>query len=89
MLGEYDRRMVSESTPQVSMLSAMLQPEGTARPHRSTTVSTQRTRILSPGEIAKTPAGRALHLNGTHAELIALTPAHQVEPWRALSTHSA
>jgi hypothetical protein len=38
--------------------------------------STQRTRVLSPGEIANIPAGHALHLDGVRWELVTLTPIH-------------
>ena len=89
MLGEYDRRVVSESTPQTSILSGLISPSTAPRPHRSTTTSTQRTRVLSPGEVARIPDGRALHLDGVYWELITLTPAHQVEPWRTLTTPAA
>ena len=53
-------------------------------PQRSTTVSTQRTRVLSAGEVANVPAGRGLHLDGLAWELLTLTPAHQTEPWKTL-----
>ena len=56
-----------------------------AVPRRTTTYSTQRTRVLSPGEIANIPAGRALHLDGVRWELLTLTPAHASEPWRTLT----
>jgi type IV secretion system protein VirD4 len=75
-VGEYDRRMVSR----------------TRRRHRDslfrsidTTVSTQRQRVLSAGEIANLPAGRALALNGVAWELIELAPAYRVEPWQTLT----
>ena len=87
-LGEYDRRVISHTTPQVSFLDA-LSTRGHQRPHRSTTASTQRTRRLSPGDIARIPAGNALHLDGLAWELVALTPAHAVEPWRTLTTPEA
>ena len=48
-------------------------------------MSTQRTRVLSPGEIAGIPAGRGLHLDGTDGELVTLTAAHRDEPWLALT----
>ena len=53
-------------------------------PTRTRTVSTQRTRVLSPGEIAGIPAGRALHLDGTEWELLTQTPAHKTEPWKTI-----
>jgi type IV secretion system protein VirD4 len=85
-LGEYDRRVVSHTTPQVSFMSNLLSGSSHPRPHNSTTASTQRTRRLSPGEIAGIPAGKALHLDGLAWELVTLTPAHVVEPWRTLTT---
>jgi hypothetical protein len=56
---------------------------------RSRTVSTQRTRVLSPGEIANIPAGHALHFDGTRWQLLTLTPAHRSEPWKTLTTAPA
>jgi type IV secretion system protein VirD4 len=88
-LGEYDRRVVSHTTPQVSFMSNLLSGSKHPRPHNSTTASTQRTRRLSPGEIAGIPAGNALHLDGLAWELVALTPAHIVEPWRTLTAPAA
>ena len=88
MLGEYDRRVVSHSNPSGGALAAMLNPQG-AMAQRTTTTSTQRTRVLSPGELANIPAGRALHLDGVRWDLIALTPAHATEPWRTLTTPTA
>ena len=84
-LGEYDRRVISHTTPQVSFFDTLLDP-GHQRPHRSSTTSTQRTRRVSPGDIAQIPTGNALHLDGLSWELVALTPAHLVEPWRTLTT---
>jgi type IV secretion system protein VirD4 len=77
MLGEYDRQVISR-TSDANLFSD---------PGKKTrTVSTQRTRVLSPGEIAGIPAGRTLHLDGTRWELLALTAAHRDEPWRTLTT---
>jgi hypothetical protein len=45
--------------------------------------------VLSPGELANIPAGRALHLDGVRWELLTLTPAHATEPWRTLTTLGA
>ena len=85
MLGEYDRQVISHTNPSGGAIAAMLNPQSNI-PQRSTTTSTQRTRVLSPGELANIPAGRALHLDGIRWELIALTPAHVTEPWRTLTT---
>jgi len=64
MLGEYDREVVSRTNPAGGTLAAFLAPKG-ARPQPSTTTSTQRTRVLSAGELANIPSGRALHLDGS------------------------
>ena len=72
-LGEYDRRVVSETRGRGRDLLV---------PERSHTVSTQRQRVLSAGEIANVPAGHALHLDGVRWELLALTPAYRCEPWQ-------
>ncbi|HTX11966.1 MAG TPA: type IV secretory system conjugative DNA transfer family protein [Solirubrobacteraceae bacterium] len=83
-LGEYDREVVAHTRPQVGLFS----PGGDNIPHRTRTVSTQRTRVLSPGEIANIPAGRALHIDGVKWELLTLTPAYSTEPWRTLTTNA-
>ena len=75
-LGEYDRRVVSHTRGRGRDLPL---------PERSHTVSTQRQRVLSPGEIANVPAGHALHLDGVRWELLALTPAYRCEPWQTLT----
>jgi type IV secretion system protein VirD4 len=88
MLGEYDRQTVAHTRPRGGFISALAGAQrGGAQ--RSTTVSTHRTRVLSPGEIAGIPAGRALHLDGVRWELVTVTPAHVVEPWRTLTTPAA
>lgn len=86
-LGEYDRQVVSRTRPQPGVLDML--PGGRPIPPKSTTYSTQRTRVLSPGELANIPAGRALHLDGVRWELLTLTPAHATEPWRTLTTAGA
>ena len=73
-LGEYDRHVASHTRPQTGFLDLL--STGPA-PSRSTTYSTQRQRVLSPGEVANIPAGKALHLNGVKWELLTLTQAHQ------------
>jgi type IV secretory pathway TraG/TraD family ATPase VirD4 len=67
-LGEYDRTVVTETRAQI--------PNHWFGSQRSHSHSTQRTRVLSPGEIANIPAGHALHLDGVHWELVTLTPVH-------------
>jgi type IV secretory pathway TraG/TraD family ATPase VirD4 len=81
MLGEYDRKVVATTRSTISGQSP-------GHSHGRTT-STQRTRVLSPGEIANIPHGRALHLDGVRWELLTLTPAHTAEPWRTLTAASA
>jgi type IV secretion system protein VirD4 len=81
-LGEYDRQVVSSTRnhPQGLLLS-----NSGHDPRRSTTISTQRTRVLSPGEVANIPAGQGLHLEGVHWQLLTLTPAPWVQPWATLT----
>ena len=63
-LGEYDRRVVTETRAEI--------PGRWTRQH-SYSHSTQRTRVLSAGEIANIPAGHALHLDGVRWGLVTLT----------------
>jgi type IV secretion system protein VirD4 len=86
-LGEYDRQMVS--TSRGSSITGFLGPQQPATPPRTRTVSTQRTRVLPPGEIANIPAGHALHLDGLRWQLLTITPAHSAEPWKTLSAPPA
>ncbi|MBV9465592.1 MAG: TraM recognition domain-containing protein [Solirubrobacterales bacterium] len=84
-LGEYDRRIVSTTTTRPRGL--VIPPStGQASQHaqRSRTISTQRQRILSPGEIGNIPRGRGLHLDGVAWQLVTLTPAHATQPWCTL-----
>jgi type IV secretion system protein VirD4 len=87
-LGEYNRQMLSTTRGAgasfAGALAGMVAGPGGSAPQRSTTVSAQRTRILSPGEIANIPAGRALHLDGLRWQLLTVTPAHSAEPWKTL-----
>jgi type IV secretory pathway TraG/TraD family ATPase VirD4 len=66
-LGEYDRQVVSSTSTRM--------PRSWQTQHGET-VSTQRTRVLSPGDIANIPTGHALHLDGVRWELLTLTPSH-------------
>ncbi len=77
-LGEYDRRVVS-STHGKSESDKWLDPH-----HHSESVSyqTQRQRVLSPGEIARLPAGQGLLLRGAEWGLVGLTRWFEPEPWR-------
>jgi type IV secretory pathway TraG/TraD family ATPase VirD4 len=80
-LGEYDRQVTSTTrTP--------LSGAGFAR-QTSTTTTTQRERVLSPGDVAGVPAGHALHLDGVAWQLVRLTPAHTDEPWRTITAASS
>jgi type IV secretory pathway TraG/TraD family ATPase VirD4 len=79
MLGEYDRQVMSRS----SGFGGVLLGDASKN---TRTVSTQRTRVLSPGEVAQIPAGNGLHLDGTAWELLTLTPAHAINPWRSLTS---
>lgn len=88
MLGEYDRQVISRTRPQVGFMDAIIGTKGPS-PRGSTTYSPQRTRVLSPGEVANIPTGRALDLDGVRWELVTLTPAHTREPWRTLTGLSA
>jgi type IV secretory pathway TraG/TraD family ATPase VirD4 len=81
MLGEYDRKVVATTR-------STIRGQTPGHSHGRTT-STQRTRVLSPGEIANIPHGRALHLDGVSWDLLTLTPAHTAEPWRTLTATPA
>jgi type IV secretion system protein VirD4 len=86
MLGEYDRQMVSTTTARGGgFLSTTIDPSRASHQRPSRTVSTQRQRVLSPGEIAGIPAGNALHLDGVAWELLTLTPAFGSEPWKTIT----
>ncbi len=82
-LGEYDRQMISHT--QTRSTGSILAPNNQSGNQRGTTTSTQRTRVLSAGEIANIPRGNALHLDGLAWELLTLTPAHATQPWQALT----
>jgi type IV secretion system protein VirD4 len=75
-LGEYDRQLIASSKVNVP---------GRWFAQWGHTYSTQRTRVLSPGEIAKLPAGRLLHLDGVRWELLGLdTPQAEAQRRAAL-----
>ncbi len=79
-LGEYDRETVGQS------IGSSEPQEWLSTPTHSDTVSygTQRQRVLTPGEIAKLPAGHALLLSNAKWALLGLTPWHTTEPWKAI-----
>lgn len=83
MLGEYDREVIARTEPRGMLLGG---PAGTTR---TRTLSTQRTRVLSEGEIAGIPAGKGLYLDGTSWELLTITAAHRDDPWRQLTATPA
>jgi type IV secretion system protein VirD4 len=87
VLGEYDRRVISEtrgySRPDI------LSPEpGSGSRSHSTSYATVRQRVLTPGDIARLPPGRGLLLRGARWQLIELAPWHSTEPWRTLAVQS-
>lgn len=83
-LGEYDRQLVTHtlgrSLPETGFFetSHLTDTESVA-------YHTTRQRTLSPGEIARLPAGRALHLRGTRWGLIRSTPWHRTLPWKPIA----
>jgi len=79
-LGEYDREIVGQS------IGKSEAQEWLATPTHSDTVSygTQRQRVLTPGEIAKLPAGHGLLLTNAKWALLGLTPWHTSEPWKRI-----
>jgi len=82
-LGEYDRQMVSETRGRSHTSEAGLifdSYKGYTDTH-STTYSTQRQRVLTPGEIARLPPGHALHLLGTRWQWLRTTPWYRQGPW--------
>jgi len=70
--GEYDRSLVSFSRGEGFNSSD------------STSYSTQRQRVLTPGEIANLPPGFALYVQGVRWWLVGLTPYYAVNPWPAV-----
>jgi type IV secretory pathway TraG/TraD family ATPase VirD4 len=75
-LGEYDREVVATTRePGFGSWFSTI----------SRTTTTQRTRVLSPGEIANIPAGHALYLDGVQWQLLTMTLAHETEPWKSLT----
>jgi type IV secretion system protein VirD4 len=86
-LGEYDRQLVSHTLGR-SETKEFLEPRRPTETE-SVTYHTQRQRTLSPGEIARLPPGRALHLQGTRWGLIRTTPWHRTEPWVSVARADA
>jgi type IV secretory pathway TraG/TraD family ATPase VirD4 len=79
-LGEYDRRIVSSSVGQ-SESDEWLSSLGK---NESVNYSTQRQRVLAPGDIAQPPANHALLLEGASWGLVRLTPWYDSEPWASI-----
>ena len=80
-LGEYDRQVVS-STLGTSESDEWFSPHNY---NESVSYQTQRQRVLSPGEVAKLPAGQGLLLRGAEWGLIGLTRWFEGEPWRSVA----
>jgi type IV secretory pathway TraG/TraD family ATPase VirD4 len=93
-LGEYDRQLVthtlgrSETREPIESLDDLLKRR---RPTETESVAyhTHRQRTLSPGEIARLPPGRALHLVGTRWGLVRSTPWHRTQPWMRIAQADA
>lgn len=86
-LGEYDRQTVSRTVGYNR--PDLLETRGGVGSHsRSVSYSTQRQRVLSPGDIASLPEGRGLLLQGVRWQLVRLAPWHSCEPWRTLARSS-
>lgn len=87
-LGEYDRPVTSTThnpaSGQGSVASMLIGSGGVSR-----TTTTQRQRILSPGEIANIPTGHTLHLDGLRWELMHQVNAHRDQPWQTLTSQSS
>jgi type IV secretion system protein VirD4 len=82
-LAEYDREVIA--TNRRRGRGSAQDVLGGFLPEITKTISTQRQRVLSPGEVANIPSGQALYLDGLSWELIGLTPAYRDEPWRTLT----
>jgi type IV secretory pathway TraG/TraD family ATPase VirD4 len=79
-LGEYDREVISTTRNPGGRGSVIPFAGGVSH-----TTSTQRQRVLSPGEIANLPTGHGLHLDGLAWELLTLVNAHRDQPWTTLT----
>jgi type IV secretion system protein VirD4 len=83
-LGEYDRQLVTHT-----LGGSETEPEFFDAPKPTQTESvayhTNRQRVLSPGEIARLPPGRALHLQGTRWGLIRSTLWYRTLPWKRIA----
>jgi type IV secretory pathway TraG/TraD family ATPase VirD4 len=84
-LGEYDRQLVTHTLGRSETETEFFE---IPRPTETESVAyhTARQRTLSPGEIARLPPGRALHLQGTRWGLIRSTPWYRTLPWKRMAT---
>ncbi len=85
-LGEYDRELVSETHGRSETKEWLFDLSPNLTKSESVTYSTVRQRVLTPGEIASLPAGRALHLRGTAWEFIRTTAWHRTRPWLSVAS---
>jgi type IV secretion system protein VirD4 len=85
-LGEYDRRLVTHTLGR-SETKEPLDFHKLPKPTDTDSVAyhTHRQRTLPPGDIARLPPGRALHLQGTSWGLIRTTPFHRTLPWKRIA----
>ena len=83
-LGEYDRELVTHTLGRSQTKPDLFD---TPPPTDTENVAyhTARQRTLSPGEIARLPPGRALHLQGTRWRLIRSTAWHRTLPWKRIA----
>lgn len=83
-LGEYDRQLVTHTLGRSETETGFFER---SRPTETDSVAyhTTRQRVLSPGEIARLPLGRALHLQGTRWGLIRSTPWYRTLPWKRVA----
>ncbi len=86
-LGEYDRQVVTHTLGRSQAESGFFEH---SRPTDTESVAyhTTRQRVLSPGEIARLPPGRVLHLQGTRWNLIRSTPWYRSLPWKRIASSS-
>lgn len=84
-LGEYDRQLVTHTLGRSETETGFFER---SRPTETESVAyhTTRQRVLSPGEIARLPPGRALHLRGTRWGLIRSTPWYRTLPWKRMAS---
>ncbi len=87
-LGEYDRHLVTHTLGRSETrepFDFQKLPKHTDTDSASVAYHTHRERTLPPGDIARLPPGRALHLQGTRWGLIRTTPFHRTMPWKQVA----